>query len=98
MIVPTGRTSWVKPYSLAIYMADVRKQGLDWHGPSAKDIWSTLGALCSILHRNPWKLSDSWLISPTSSVVLVGHSNGGQGTWYLASHFPDRVVAGRECP
>ena len=24
--------------------------------------------------------------------LLVGHSNGGQGAWYLASRFPDRVV------
>ncbi|KAF8803609.1 hypothetical protein BYT27DRAFT_7109472 [Phlegmacium glaucopus] len=77
VVVPTGRTSW----------------GLDWHGPSAKDVWSTLEALVSILHRNSWRLSSSWLISANSSVVLVGHSNGGQGTWYLASHYPDRVVA-----
>jgi pimeloyl-ACP methyl ester carboxylesterase len=22
-----------------------------------------------------------------------GHSNGGQGAWYLGTHFPDRAVA-----
>lgn len=27
-------------------------------------------------------------------VLILGHSNGGQGTWYMASRFPDRVVAG----
>jgi pimeloyl-ACP methyl ester carboxylesterase len=74
-----------------------RKQGLDWHGPSVKDVWSTLEALVSILHKNSWRLSSCWLISANSSVVVVGHSNGGQGAWYLASHFPDRVVAGTEC-
>jgi pimeloyl-ACP methyl ester carboxylesterase len=24
----------------------------------------------------------------------MGHSNGGQGSWYLSSRFPDRVIAG----
>jgi pimeloyl-ACP methyl ester carboxylesterase len=27
-------------------------------------------------------------------VVLLGHSNGGQGVWYLAERYPDRVIAG----
>lgn len=25
--------------------------------------------------------------------MILGHSNGGQGAWYLASRFPDRVHA-----
>ena len=25
--------------------------------------------------------------------MIIGHSNGGQGTWYLASRFPDRTRA-----
>lgn len=25
----------------------------------------------------------------------MGHSNGGQGAWYLASRFPDRVLGGK---
>lgn len=99
VIVPSGRTSWVKLSSNVNHSTRswFRKKGLDWHGPSAKDVWSSLEALVSILHRNPWRLSSSWLISANSSVVLLGHSNGGQGTWYLASHFPDRVIAGRKC-
>jgi pimeloyl-ACP methyl ester carboxylesterase len=28
-------------------------------------------------------------------VVLLGHSNGGQGVWYLAERYPDRVIAGQ---
>jgi pimeloyl-ACP methyl ester carboxylesterase len=26
---------------------------------------------------------------------MIGHSNGGQGTWYNAARHPDRVVASR---
>ncbi|CAL1703964.1 unnamed protein product [Somion occarium] len=75
IIMPIGRTSW----------------GLDWHGPSAEDAWSTVDALFQILqghHRwHPWRIANN------SRVVLLGHSNGGQGTWYMASRHPDRVVA-----
>ena len=27
-------------------------------------------------------------------LVITGHSNGGQGAWWMMSHFPDRVIAG----
>jgi len=29
-------------------------------------------------------------------MFAAGHSNGGQGCWYWASHYPDRFVAGTE--
>ncbi|KAJ6606577.1 hypothetical protein DFH09DRAFT_1242069 [Mycena vulgaris] len=64
--------------------------GLDWHGPSAKDAWGSVDALVAILDANsalhPRKLTAD------TPVVLMGHSNGGQGAWYLASRFPDRVL------
>ncbi|KAF8964119.1 hypothetical protein BDZ97DRAFT_1758215 [Flammula alnicola] len=65
MIVPIGRTSW----------------GLDWHGPSAKDAWSALEALTSILQSDVYGLPESLHIPPHTQVVVIGHSNGGQGTW-----------------
>ncbi|KAJ7168119.1 hypothetical protein C8R43DRAFT_1060269 [Mycena crocata] len=64
--------------------------GLDWHGPSAKDAWDSVDALVNILGRNP-----AWhprRLAASTPVVLMGHSNGGQGAWYLASRFPDRVL------
>ncbi len=33
-------------------------------------------------------------IEEDTKVVLIGHSNGGQGVWYMASRYPDRVLAG----
>ncbi|KAH7909149.1 hypothetical protein BJ138DRAFT_1090031 [Hygrophoropsis aurantiaca] len=65
--------------------------GLDWHGPSAQDAWATVDALRSILAQNR-SLWGSWSLEDSKKVVLVGHSNGGQGAWYLASRFPDRVL------
>ncbi|KAH7927722.1 hypothetical protein BV22DRAFT_255973 [Leucogyrophana mollusca] len=75
VIIPTGRTSW----------------GLDWHGPSAQDAWSTVDGLHDILAGNgsPWA---AWSFVKDTKVVVIGHSNGGQGAWYLASRFPDRVL------
>ncbi|KAF7800246.1 hypothetical protein EIP86_011493 [Pleurotus ostreatoroseus] len=35
----------------------------------------------------------SWSFPPDTSVVLVGHSNGGQGAWHIASRYPDRVIS-----
>ncbi|CAK5279385.1 unnamed protein product [Mycena citricolor] len=65
--------------------------GLDWHGPSAKEAFDSVDALGAILKRNvEWQ---SWELSePSPKVILMGHSNGGQGSWYLASRYPDRVL------
>jgi len=41
-------------------------------------------------------LAESYKIPPGCKVILIGHSNGGQGTWYMASRFPDRVLAGKK--
>jgi len=67
-------------------------KGLDWHGPSACDIWSALSALTTILVQHaswqPWKLA------PNTQAIVMGHSNGGQGAWYVGERWPDRVAAG----
>jgi pimeloyl-ACP methyl ester carboxylesterase len=75
---------------LTLLWSNWKPQGLDWHGPSADDVWSTVSALASILESfSKWK---AWAIAP-EKVVIIGHSNGGQGTWYNAARHPDRVVA-----
>ena len=66
---------------------------MDWHGPSAQEAWGTVDALQRILvGREQWH---AWGIAPNTKVLLMGHSNGGQGAWYLAGRYPDRVVGGK---
>ncbi|KAF8197391.1 hypothetical protein BJ912DRAFT_1078312, partial [Pholiota molesta] len=77
VIVPTGRTSW----------------GLDWHGPSTIDAWTALDALSALVHDRRFKLPELWVFPNDTQVVLMGHSNGGQGAWHISSRFPDRVLA-----
>ncbi|PPQ78159.1 hypothetical protein CVT25_015492 [Psilocybe cyanescens] len=77
LIAPTGRTSW----------------GLDWHGPSADDAWASLEALSEVSREDVRDFPKSWRVPPNSQVIVLGHSNGGQGTWYIASRYPDRVLA-----
>ncbi|KAJ7632248.1 hypothetical protein FB45DRAFT_744737 [Roridomyces roridus] len=77
LVAPSGRTPWAR--------------GLDWHGLSAKDAWGSVDALVAIIGSNPaWH---SRQLLPKTPVVVLGHSNGGQGTWYLGTRFPDRVLA-----
>ncbi|KAI6129123.1 hypothetical protein EV401DRAFT_2194488 [Pisolithus croceorrhizus] len=64
--------------------------GLDWHGPSAADAFSAVTALSRILFHGPLKRRD-WGFNANTRVVLVGHSNGGQGAWYIAARWPGRV-------
>ena len=40
----------------------------------------------------------NWRLAPDPRVLVLGHSNGGQGAWYLAARFPDRVVGGAPLP
>ncbi|KAI0371785.1 hypothetical protein BV20DRAFT_1066969 [Pilatotrama ljubarskyi] len=87
IITPTGRTPWVRllrPYPFTCLL------GMDWHGPSAQDAWEAVDALHKLLDTHGlWR---QYAIAPNSKVLLVGHSNGGQGAWYLAARYPDRVV------
>lgn len=70
------------------------RQGLDWHGLSTAEVWHCTDALEKLLQDEdlPWT---SWSIPSNTQVVLIGHSNGGQGTWHIAERFPDRVAAGK---
>ncbi|KAH7107482.1 hypothetical protein BKA62DRAFT_683529 [Auriculariales sp. MPI-PUGE-AT-0066] len=66
--------------------------GFDWHGPSTTHALATVPALAEILASHP-SFSKQPLFREDSRFVLVGHSNGGQGSWFLASRHPDRVAA-----
>lgn len=68
-----------------------RVKGLDWHGPSTIEAFASIDALYSVLQsRSAWR---PWAIEEHTRVLVIGHSNGGQGTWFVTSRFPDRIVA-----
>ncbi|KAL1947537.1 hypothetical protein VTO73DRAFT_13261 [Trametes versicolor] len=82
--IPREQHSWI------ITPSGRTPWGMDWHGPSMHDAWGTVDALYDILsRRDEWQ---DWAIAPKSKVLLIGHSNGGQGAWHIAARFPDRVI------
>ncbi|KAL1691452.1 hypothetical protein GGG16DRAFT_53664 [Schizophyllum commune] len=95
-VVPSGRTSWVRFLLTSIVTPFIsfatafcclyQSYGLDWHGPSALDAWRSVDSLATILKAR------GITAQANPRALLIGHSNGGQGAWYLASRFPDRVV------
>ncbi|KAF7115106.1 hypothetical protein CNMCM5793_001340 [Aspergillus hiratsukae] len=63
--------------------------GDDWHTWGAGDIEAAVSAIPRWMDRTGWELvnvsQEEW--------IVVGHSNGGQGAWFLATHYPDKVIA-----
>ena len=56
------------------------------------DAWGSVEALHDILgSRDAWR---GYGLAKDTRVLLLGHSNGGQGAWWNAWRYPDRVVAG----
>lgn len=54
--------------------------GYDWRGPSAQDALIAVETLRS-----------HFIGTMDEGIMVIGHSNGGQGTFYLATHYPDLV-------
>ena len=63
--------------------------GDDWHNWGFADVEAAINAIPSWISSGNWSGpgvdTDRWIVS--------GHSNGGQGTWYVATHRPDKVLA-----
>ena len=63
--------------------------GDDWHTWGSADVEAAVGAVPEWIEHNSWNGPgvdiDRWLV--------VGHSNGGQGTWHTLTHRPDKVIA-----
>ncbi|KAL4788411.1 hypothetical protein BJX76DRAFT_315562 [Aspergillus varians] len=63
--------------------------GDDWHTWGVADIKGAVRAIPDWIRAVGWSgpgvSADDWMV--------VGHSNGGQGVWFLATHYPDNVIA-----
>jgi predicted esterase len=63
--------------------------GDDWH------TWGLADVRAAVLAIPEWIRNTNWTGSgvDTMSWVVTGHSNGGQGAWFISTHYPDRVIA-----
>ncbi|MCJ1477293.1 hypothetical protein MMC13_005964 [Lambiella insularis] len=63
--------------------------GDDWHTWGFADVVAAVAAIPQWIEATGWNgpgvALDQWYV--------CGHSNGGQGTWFILSHQPDRVMA-----
>ncbi|KAL5001406.1 hypothetical protein BDV10DRAFT_5319 [Aspergillus recurvatus] len=63
--------------------------GDDWHTWGAADIKAAVKAIPDWSRAIGWSgpgiMVDDWMV--------IGHSNGGQGVWFLTTHYPDNVFA-----
>ncbi|KAF5391841.1 hypothetical protein D9757_001678 [Collybiopsis confluens] len=97
VVIPSGRTSWVRSHSsganqsvvtcwlskgsrLARSVGPRRLENVGWDHPSP-----SVFAICCV----GWRQMG---IPLNAKAIVVGHSNGGQGAWYTAGRFPDRVL------
>ncbi|KAF8319982.1 hypothetical protein DL93DRAFT_2074299 [Clavulina sp. PMI_390] len=63
--------------------------GYDWRGPSTLEALAALSSLRQLASRHAF--GDSIAVN---DALVVGHSNGGQGTVHVASHYPDIFSSG----
>ncbi|KAJ3034657.1 hypothetical protein HDV00_004796 [Rhizophlyctis rosea] len=73
-------------------LTDQHLRGYDWHGPSYWNIETALDAL-RMRPGVPDNLLQSVGVNRERQ-IYAGHSNGGQGAWWLLSHYPDKALAG----
>ncbi|KAL1968758.1 hypothetical protein VTN77DRAFT_1584 [Rasamsonia byssochlamydoides] len=63
--------------------------GDDWHTWGIADIQASVDAIPlwieSVRWDGPGVALNDWMV--------IGHSNGGQGAWFLSTHFPDKTIA-----
>ncbi|KAJ3314345.1 hypothetical protein HDU76_002435, partial [Blyttiomyces sp. JEL0837] len=78
-------------YAWLLFPSGRTPWGFDWHGPSFKNIESALVTL-SHLHGVPVEYAPNVAIND-NKLIYTGHSNGGQGAWWLTCHQPDRALA-----
>jgi pimeloyl-ACP methyl ester carboxylesterase len=63
--------------------------GDDWHTWGFADVRAAVSAIPEWIGNIGW-------VGPgvdTKSWIVTGHSNGGQGAWFISMHQPDKVVA-----
>lgn len=63
--------------------------GDDWHVWGYADVTAAVSAIPQWIRNMGW----SGPGVDTESWFVTGHSNGGQGAWFISTHQPDKVIA-----
>ena len=63
--------------------------GDDWHTWGFADTEAAINMTAQWANNAEWRGPGVCL----DKVLVAGHSNGGQGTWYFSTHQPDRTLA-----
>lgn len=63
--------------------------GDDWHNWGFPDVQAAVDAIPAWIGHNSWNGAGV----DTNRWLVTGHSNGGQGAWYILTHRPDEVMA-----
>jgi len=63
--------------------------GDDWHTWGLADVEAAIDAISEWIEHNSWTGPGV----DTNRWLVIGHSNGGQGTWHILTHRPDKVAA-----
>ncbi|ERF77070.1 hypothetical protein EPUS_06288 [Endocarpon pusillum Z07020] len=63
--------------------------GDDWHVWGYADVTAAVSAIPQWIRNMNW----SGPGVDTESWFVTGHSNGGQGAWFISTHQPDKVIA-----
>ena len=75
--------AWILiPTGMSLWSSD------DWHNWGFGDAKAAIAAIPEWIRDNHWKGPAVKL----DKILVAGHSNGGQGTWYFASHQPDKIL------
>ncbi|KAJ3300309.1 hypothetical protein HK104_002128 [Borealophlyctis nickersoniae] len=95
--VEAASTYWTdaykqQEYAWLLYPTGRTPWGYDWHGPSYHNVIAALDAL-HLLPGVPSDLESEMGVN-RQRLIYTGHSNGGQGAWWMLSHYPDIAIAG----
>ncbi|KAG0171994.1 hypothetical protein DFQ30_011370 [Apophysomyces sp. BC1015] len=102
IIFPTGRTSWgydwhgpstQNAFQSVQSIVDLKEMlSAMYICNETDDKWVKISR-ATTLRSCEINDGEDWAVGDTNSLIYVGHSNGGQGAWYLGTHFPDRAIA-----
>ncbi|KAI8094838.1 Alpha/Beta hydrolase protein [Gilbertella persicaria] len=104
ILFPTGRTPWgydwhgpstknvFKAIDGLIEIQDLLPPHFECMESAAGEDWVDVSMPYEVLKTLKSEDSREWVIGNKDRLIMMGHSNGGQGVWHFAVHFPDKII------